>query len=405
MKKTLSYLICTMLITCIISACNDRLDITRNYAFDLEVMPYVKKIVQGETTEIRCRIVKGGNYIEARYFIRYFQTDGKGELRLDDGRLLTPNDLFPLTDEVFYLYYTSQCTDQQNLDVYIEDMFGQTVKKNFSFQHGTGGEEQVNLKFSFSTLPVPSGILLYDTIEIRCQIVKEDPRNTATFSIRHFQPAGKGELIMGQTVLKPNDLYSLDSENFNLYYVSNSTERQIMDVYIVDSYGQTIQKTFAFENQPVPTEPETDYSFEFETLPVPKSVIEGRTVEIRCRIKRADSRNITLYQVRYFQPDGKGELRLDDGKQLTPNDLFPLTNDVFRLYYTSQCAVLQTIDVYIVDDYGRVVQKTFSFLSENTGNENKEGENSGDENGDNENGGGNESIDSGMDSDNSEESQ
>jgi hypothetical protein len=153
----------------------------------------------------------------------------------------------------------------------------------------------------------------------------------------------------------------LDAGNFNLYYVSNSTERQAIDVYIVDSNGQAVQKTFSFENQPVETEPEIDYGFEFETLPVPKSVVEGETVEIRCNIKRADNRNDTQYKIRYFQPDGKGELRLDNGRLLTPNDLFLLTGDVFRLYYTSQCAVQQTIDIYIVDASGKAVQKTFSF--------------------------------------------
>jgi hypothetical protein len=98
-------------------------------------MPYVKKVVKGETVEIRCSLVKEGNYKEAKYFIRYFQTDGKGELRLDDGRILTPNDLFPLTKETFRLYYTSHCTDQQNFDVYIEDNFGQVVQRSFSLSN------------------------------------------------------------------------------------------------------------------------------------------------------------------------------------------------------------------------------------------------------------------------------
>jgi hypothetical protein len=77
-----------------------------------------------------------------RYFIRFFQVDGKGELRLDDGRLLTPNDLFPLTDETFRLYYTSRCTDQQNLDIFIESNQGQTVQKSFSFSNESAGKEE-----------------------------------------------------------------------------------------------------------------------------------------------------------------------------------------------------------------------------------------------------------------------
>ncbi|GHV16204.1 hypothetical protein FACS1894169_09580 [Bacteroidia bacterium] len=104
-------------------------------------MPVPKKIVQGETVEIRCKLIREGDYKEARYYIRFFQTDGTGELRMDDGRILTPNDLFPLTNDVFRLYYTSRCTDQQTIDVYIEDDAGQVIQKTFSFQN-EGVEEE-----------------------------------------------------------------------------------------------------------------------------------------------------------------------------------------------------------------------------------------------------------------------
>ena len=142
MKRFASYVLYTLLLAAIVCACNDRLDITQNYAFDLLTMPYQKKIIQGETVEIRCQIVKEGNYTGTKYFIRYFQTDGKGELRLDDGRVLTPNDLFPLTNDVFRLYYTSQCTDQQNLDIYIENNFNQMIQKSFSFSNETEKKEE-----------------------------------------------------------------------------------------------------------------------------------------------------------------------------------------------------------------------------------------------------------------------
>jgi hypothetical protein len=122
-----------MFLAGIVCACNDGLDITQNYAFELQTMPYPKSIVRGETLEIRCRLVKEGDYKNTLYYIRYFQTDGKGKLRLDDGRILTPNDLFLLKKDVFRLYYTSNCTDQQNIDVYIENSFGMLTQRSFSF--------------------------------------------------------------------------------------------------------------------------------------------------------------------------------------------------------------------------------------------------------------------------------
>lgn len=124
-------------------ACNDDLDIHKAYTFDLVCMPVQKKIVQGEVAEIRAQIIKEGDYKENSFFIRYFQPDGKGELRLDNGTKLLPNDLYPLKKETFRMYYTSHCTDQQVIDVYILDSFGQTVVKTFSFQNDKGADEDL----------------------------------------------------------------------------------------------------------------------------------------------------------------------------------------------------------------------------------------------------------------------
>ena len=122
-------------------ACDDELDVKQVYSFDLETMPVQKRITEDETVEIRCRIVREGNYSETAFKIRYFQPDGVGELRLDNGTVLLPNDLYPLKKGTFRMYYTSHCTDQQVIDVYIEDSFGQVVQKTFSWQNAKGDDE------------------------------------------------------------------------------------------------------------------------------------------------------------------------------------------------------------------------------------------------------------------------
>ena len=123
------------------SACSNDMDINKVYAFDLVCMPVQKKIVQGEVAEIRAQIVKEGTYQDTKFYIRYFQVDGKGELRLDNGTVLLPNDLYLLEKETFRMYYTSHCTDQQLIDVYIEDNHGQVVQKTFSWQNDKGEED------------------------------------------------------------------------------------------------------------------------------------------------------------------------------------------------------------------------------------------------------------------------
>ena len=140
-RKFLGFTGLAAIIMLLALACNDDLDIRSRYLFDLAVMPVQKRIVENETAEIRCQLVREGNYQDAKFYIRYFQPDGKGELQMDDGTVFKPNDLYPLTKELFRLYYTSRSTDQQTIDVYIEDNFGQVVQKTFSWQNDRTEEE------------------------------------------------------------------------------------------------------------------------------------------------------------------------------------------------------------------------------------------------------------------------
>ena len=118
-----------------LSACDRELDVQQSYPFTVETMPVQKDIVKGQTAEIRCTLKRGGDFADTRYTIRYFQPDGKGTLRMDNGTVFKPNDRYPLTKEVFRLYYTSASTDRQTIDVYVEDNFGQTVKLSFNFNN------------------------------------------------------------------------------------------------------------------------------------------------------------------------------------------------------------------------------------------------------------------------------
>lgn len=126
------YLLGAMLL---VFSCNDELDIQQVYPFKVTTMPVQKQIKVGETAEIRFQLHREGYYEETKYFIRYFQPDGKGTLRMADGTVFLPNDLYPLPGETFRLYYTSASTDQQKIDVYIEDNFGQVEQLTFSFNN------------------------------------------------------------------------------------------------------------------------------------------------------------------------------------------------------------------------------------------------------------------------------
>ena len=63
-------------------------------------------------------------------------------LKIEDGTVFKPNDRYPLTKEVFRLYYTSASIDQQTIDVYVEDNFGQMVKLSFEFNSQKDEEKE-----------------------------------------------------------------------------------------------------------------------------------------------------------------------------------------------------------------------------------------------------------------------
>lgn len=123
------------------TACSDKLDVQQMYEFDLATLPVQTTIVKGEEAEIRCQLVRSGEYQDTKYFIRYFQPTGKGELRMENGTVL-PNDLYPLPEETFRLYYRSFGTDQQKIDIYILDSFGQVVQKSFAFNNEAEDEKE-----------------------------------------------------------------------------------------------------------------------------------------------------------------------------------------------------------------------------------------------------------------------
>lgn len=60
------------------------------------------------------------------------------------------------------------------------------------------------------------------------------------------------------------------------------------------------------------------YPFSIETMPVPKRLKVGETAEIRCQLVRGGYYQPTTYQIRYFQPDGKGKLEMDNGTVFLP---------------------------------------------------------------------------------------
>lgn len=140
MRKFASYFIYTVLLACIVCACSDDIDIRQAYEFKVTHLPVPKRLKVGEVAEIRCQLERSGKYENARYYLRFFQPDGKGSLSIDDGRVFLSNDTYELTKETFRLYYESASEDQAVIDVVFFDSFGYEYPLTFSFNNDNSGE-------------------------------------------------------------------------------------------------------------------------------------------------------------------------------------------------------------------------------------------------------------------------
>lgn len=140
MRKFASYLIYTLLLAAIACACSDDIDVKQDYEFKVTHLPVPKKLKNGQTAEIRCQLVKSGDYQKAKFYLRYFQPEGKGILAMDDGTVFEPNDSYELTNETFRLYYTSMSEERQTIDIVFFDSFGKEFPLSFYFNNDTSEE-------------------------------------------------------------------------------------------------------------------------------------------------------------------------------------------------------------------------------------------------------------------------
>ena len=133
------------LMGCFLASCDDELDIQQSYPFTVETMPVPNKVTKGQTVEIRCEMKKEGNYANALYTIRYFQFEGEGMLKMDNGITFLPNDRYLLENEKFRLYYTSGCSEAQNFIVVVEDNFGNAYEMEFDFNNQNAKDDTLSV--------------------------------------------------------------------------------------------------------------------------------------------------------------------------------------------------------------------------------------------------------------------
>ena len=110
-------------------------------------------------------------------------------------------------------------------------------------------EIQNDFPFEVKMMPVPKEVANGQTVEIRLTIQRTGNYNNTQYYLRYFQFDGQGTLrYYDEPPYLPNDLYSLPTEQFRLYYTSNSTVSQSFEIWISDSFGNEKQLSFDFNS-------------------------------------------------------------------------------------------------------------------------------------------------------------
>lgn len=109
---------------------------------------------------------------------------------------------------------------------------------------------QTKYPFIVETMPVPKKLKVNETAEIRCELKRDGRWEDTRYTIRWFLYDGKGTLKLDDgTVLLPNDRYPLEKETFRLYFTSQSDEQSSLKVWVEDSFGQTVELEFSYNNE------------------------------------------------------------------------------------------------------------------------------------------------------------
>ena len=102
-------------------SCDDDMDIQQSYPFTVEVMPVPNKVTKGQTVEIRCELKKEGDFANTLYTIRYFQFEGEGKLKMDNGE------------------------EAHNFIVVVEDNFGNSFELEFDFNNRNAKDDGLTI--------------------------------------------------------------------------------------------------------------------------------------------------------------------------------------------------------------------------------------------------------------------
>jgi hypothetical protein len=106
-----------------------------------------------------------------------------------------------------------------------------------------------------------------------------------------------------------------------------------------------------------------DYGYTVETLPLPKSLEPGETVDLEFSILREGYYSETQYRFRYFISEGEGALTYK-GQPIPVNRFQEIDADEFVLTYQCLCDEQQQLDFVFEDSFDQRLEYTIEFANE-----------------------------------------
>jgi hypothetical protein len=134
------YIVSSAVCVCLVGAllcatgCSDGLDIKSDYDFEVELLPVPSTLAKDERAEMRITLVNiDGTYENTKYYLRYFQYEGKGALSDEQDMVFVPNDSYLLSKKEFRLYFMPKTGDSHNIELTFYDSFKHIHPVTLSF--------------------------------------------------------------------------------------------------------------------------------------------------------------------------------------------------------------------------------------------------------------------------------
>jgi hypothetical protein len=105
------------------------------------------------------------------------------------------------------------------------------------------------------------------------------------------------------------------------------------------------------------------YTYNIETLPLPKSLKKGQSVDLEFSVLREGYYEETEYKFRFFQSEGAGILTDSEGNLIPMNRFQNIPADNFVLTYQCLSEEQQQLDFVFEDNFGQRVEYTITFSS------------------------------------------